>query len=180
MQTELPELSLSQWAVLGLIVERRTHGWPVVRELGSGGDLGQVWTVSRGEVYRSLSLLEREQMIESWGEAPGENGPQRTIWRATSRGRTALARWLRTPASHVRDIRSEFLLKLAFLMRAGKPTNALIEQQIAALAPIMRAVATPGDDAGYDFVLAQWRRAQAEAVDGFLKSLINEQRVPAT
>ena len=57
MAKALPELSLSDWAVLALVTEGPTHGWPVVRELRADGSLGRVWTVARAVVYRSLFTL---------------------------------------------------------------------------------------------------------------------------
>jgi PadR family transcriptional regulator AphA len=171
MVSPLPDLSLADWVVLGVVAEAPTHGWPVVRELGADGQLGRVWTVPRALVYRSLSTLATCGLIEASGAAPGVRGPQRTIMRATRSGRSALKRWLGQPVAHVRDVRSEFLVKLALLERAGSPASELIDRQIAALEPVIRAVsARPAGD-GFELVLAKWRREQALAVDRFLRRL---------
>jgi PadR family transcriptional regulator AphA len=167
----LPELSLSDWVVLGVVAEAPTHGWPVVRALAPDGELGRVWTVARPVVYRSLSTLTAAGLVEECGEAPGVQGPQRTIVRATRRGRAALRRWLQTPVAHVRDVRTELLIKLALLARAGAPNDVLVARQIEALAPVLRAVSEPASDDGFDATLATWRREQALAVDRFLHAL---------
>ena len=170
MPTPLPELSLSDWAVLGAVAERPTHGWPVVRELASDGAIGRIWTVSRPLVYRSLATLLAAGFIEECGDAAGVRGPQRTIVRATRRGRTALRRWLDEPVDHVREVRSELLVKLALLARAGRPSDALIERQLERLAPVFAAVTRRPAGAGFESVLATWRREQALAVQRFLRS----------
>jgi PadR family transcriptional regulator AphA len=169
--TSLPELSLADWMVLGIVAEAPTHGWPIVHELGPTGSLGRVWTVARPVVYRSLTTLETHGLLERCGAAPGVRGPQRTIVRATRAGRAALRHWLRTPVTHVREVRSELLVKLALLDRAGEPRDELVARQIAALEPVLRAVSTPPACDGFDEVLAGWRREQALAVERFLRGL---------
>jgi PadR family transcriptional regulator AphA len=170
--TTLPNLSLSDWAVLGVVIEVPTHGWPVVRALRGDGDLGKVWTVARPVVYRSLATLAAAGLIEEYDELPGERGPQRTMVRATRKGRGALRRWLRIPVAHVRDVRTEFLVKVAFLERAGESTTALVHAQLDALQPVLDAVASTPEHEGFDLVLAQWRREQALAVERFLRALL--------
>ena len=171
MAKALPELSLSDWAVLAAVAEGETHGWPVVRALRADGTLGQVWTVGRAVVYRSLSTLLGLGLIEERGEAPGARGPQRTIVRATRSGHATLRRWLATPVAHVRDVRTEFLLKLSVLDRAGRSPQVLIERQVEQLTPLLRAVTQRPSGEGFDLVLARWRREQALAVERFLRSL---------
>lgn len=170
--TALPNLSLSDWAVLGVVGEGPTHGWPVVRALRGDGELGKVWTVARPVVYRSLATLTKAGLVEEYDELPGERGPQRTMVRVTRKGRGALRRWLGVPVEHVRDVRTEFLVKIAFLERAGDSTSALVTAQLDALQPVLDAVASPPGGDGFDLVLAQWRREQALAVERFLRSLL--------
>jgi DNA-binding PadR family transcriptional regulator len=172
----LPELSLSDWIVLGIVAERPTHGWPVVRELAPDGAIGRVWSVSRPLVYRSLATLVGDGFVEECGEAASERGPQRTIVRVTRKGRAALRRWLDEPVEHVREVRSEFLVKLALLERAGRSAEQLVALQLERLAPVFAAVTArqPGEglaSAGaFESVLATWRREQALAVQRFLRA----------
>jgi PadR family transcriptional regulator AphA len=171
-----PDLSLADWVVLGIVAEAPTHGWPIVRTLRADGPIGRVWTVPRPIVYRSLATLTERGHIEACGEAPSSRGPQRTILRATRRGRAALRRWLDTPVEHVRDIRTELLVKLALLERSERPSRLLVERQIEHLTPVVRGVSTQTDGAGFDLVLGRWRREQALAVDRFLHSLLEDDR----
>ena len=165
----LPALSLSDWAVLAVVAEGETHGWPVVLALREDGALGQVWTVGRPIVYRSLSTLTGLGLIEERGDVAGARGPRRTMVRATRSGHSALRRWLATPVEHVRDVRTELLLKLALLDRADRSAQDLVERQVEQRAVTERPAAD-----GFDLVLARWRREQALAVQRFLHSLIRE------
>ena len=165
------DLSLTDWAVLGLVAEGETHGWAVVRELAPEGGLGRVWTVRRPLVYRSLATLTARQLIAPRGEVAGSAGPQRTLVGITPRGRRALRRWLATPVDHVRDVRSEFLLKLGFLDRAQRPTADLVARQLDHFAPVFAALGQPPRARGFEAALLRWRREQARAVERFLRSL---------
>jgi DNA-binding PadR family transcriptional regulator len=167
----LPALSLSDWAVLAVVAEGETHGWPIVLELREDGALGQVWTVRRPIVYRSLSTLEGLGLIEERGDVAGARGPRRTIVRATRSGHAALRRWLVTPVEHVRDVRTELLLKLALLARSARSSQELVARQVEQLQPVLRAVTERPSGDGFDLVLARWRREQALAVQRFLHSL---------
>jgi DNA-binding PadR family transcriptional regulator len=171
MAPSLPDLSLADWAVLGVVAEGPTHGWPIVRELAADGALGQVWTVTRPLVYRSLATLEAGGFLAPSGEARHGRGPTRMIVRATPKGRGALRRWLAAPVEHVRDVRSHLLVKLALLDRAGRPHDALVEAQLERLAPVFDAVRRLPEAGGFDGVLARWRQEQALAVERFLRSL---------
>jgi PadR family transcriptional regulator AphA len=169
-------LSLSDWVVLGIVAEHPTHGWNLVRALAPDGVLGAVWTVPRALVYRSLQTLTAEGMIEPSGEVAGARGPRRTIVRATARGRAALRRWLDTPVEHVRDVRTELLIKLALLDRAGRSRTRLVERQLARFEPVFAGLRRVPSGDRFDAVLARWRREQAAAVERFLKALVRPER----
>jgi PadR family transcriptional regulator AphA len=165
------ELSLTDWVVLGVIAERPTHGFAVAQELADEQAVGRVWTVRRPLVYRSIATLVAAGFVAEAGDAPGARGPQRTMVRATPRGRAALRRWLASPVDHVRDVRSEFLAKLALLERSGKPHTELVRRQLQHFEPVFAALRRRPRLEGFDAVLAGWRREQAHAVERFLRSL---------
>ncbi|MCU1462007.1 MAG: transcriptional regulator, PadR-like family [Acidimicrobiales bacterium] len=167
-----PDLSVTDWAVLGVIGEGRTHGFAVGRELGAGGDLGRVWTVHRPIVYRSLAHLERVGLIEPVASVAGAGGPQKTVMRITPAGRRRLRRWLEEPVDHVRDVRSQLLLKLALLDRGGRDPAVLVRRQRATIAAVVeRLAAQARASTGFDAVVARWRLESARAVQRFLASL---------
>ncbi len=166
--TGTPPLSLSEWVVLALVAERPTHGFPIAQLTASGGDLGRIWHVPRPVVYRSLARLADAGLATADGSEPG-HGPQRTIYKITPAGRAAVATWLRTPVSHVRDVRSQLLMKLALLHRAGADPGDLLRHQREALLPIAEAIAAEGPPpTGFEATLLAWRRASAAAAMSFL------------
>src|SRR5690242_260402 len=123
-------LAPGEWAVLALLSERPSHGWALAAELGPSGELGSVWSLGRPLVYRSIDILAERELIEPAGHEPGLRGPNRTLYRTTCAGATALAQWLEEPVEHVRDVRSLLLLKLIFAERIGiDPTPMLLVQR---------------------------------------------------
>lgn len=163
-----PPLSLPEWTVLTLISEGPTHGFAIARLTAAGGELGRIWHIPRPVVYRAIGRLKDAGLVTPQVVEPGQ-GPQRTIYKATRKGRDAARTWLDTPVEHIRDVRSHLLLKLALLDRAGGDPAGLLKRQKAVLEPIASAIGaerTPGN--GFDATLAAWRRATAAAAIAFL------------
>lgn len=165
---------LTEWAVLALVAEGRTHGFEVARVLAPDGAVGRVWTVRRPLVYRALEALLRDGLLVEVG-TEGGRGPSRRLVEATAEGTRSAKRWLDTPVAHVRDVRTTLLVKLALLDRAGRSRARLVERQRRALAPTLAALRSGGStdraEGPFDQVLLAWRRASAEAVDEFLRTL---------
>jgi PadR family transcriptional regulator AphA len=163
-------MGLPEWAVLSVISQHPTHGFAVAQLTTPDGELGRVWQIPRPVIYRSIGRLAEAGLIMPQGTEPGQ-GPQRTIYAATSEGRAAVARWLQTPVAHIRDIRSHLLLKLALLHRRGADASALIRRQREVLAPIAAAIdaETAGD--AFEGTLLAWRRANAAAAIAFLDDI---------
>jgi PadR family transcriptional regulator AphA len=167
----LPEMPLPEWLVLAILTQQQAHGFAVAQLTEPRGDLGRIWQVSKAVVYRAIGRLIDAGLITPEGTEPGL-GPQRTVYTATGDGRAAAADWLRTPVEHVRDIRSELLLKLALLDRAGEDPTPLLRAQRAALEPIVAAIeARRAASAGFDATLLAWRRANAVAALDFLDAV---------
>ena len=164
-------LSTADHAVLCIVAEAPTHGWAVVRVLAADGPVGSVWTVPRAVVYRSLATLTAAGLLEPSGEEPGSRGPSRTVVRVSRSGRTSARRWLETPVRHVRDVRSELLLKLALLDRVGRPHDALVARQLEVFGPVFASVGEDRSGVGFAAVHDRWRREQVGAVERFLRSL---------
>ena len=137
--TTPPELSLPEWTVLTVLSQQPAHGFAVAALTGPQAELGRVWQIPRPIIYRAIGRLAQAGLITPQGTEPGL-GPQRTIYAATPPGRQAAQRWLNTPVQHIRDIRSQLLLKLALLDRAGIDPTDLLRQQRAILEPIAGAI----------------------------------------
>ncbi len=164
--TPLPELALGEWATLALVRESPTHGWAIVKLLAPAGDVGAVWSLSRPLVYRALERLEAMGLVAPSGlEQRGAR--TRTMWKATPAGRRAVERWLGAPVDHVRDVRTELLLKLVLRERSGLDVTQLVRAQQRRLgATLSRLERGDGTD-----VVALWRSASATSVRQFLAAL---------
>src|SRR5215470_12678915 len=166
-----PSLSLAEWTVLALISEHPTHGFAISRLTAPGGDLGRIWHIPRPVIYRAIGRLEEAGLVAPQAVEPG-HGPQRTIYSATPAGRKAAMDWLDTPVQHIRDVRSQLLIKLALLDRAGTDPTGLLQRQKATLQPIALAIATERPlRKGFEATLLAWRRASAVAALGFLDDI---------
>ena len=160
------ELSLADAVCLTLVAREPRHGWSIVKALAPEGEVGRIWSLSRPLTYRSLDALAAAELIEPRGSEPGD-GPPRTIWRATPKGRRASRAWLRRAVAHPRDMRTEFLLKLELGAPAAELARTQLERFEPMFAGLQRAAAADPDD-----VVARWRVESAEATRRFLASLV--------
>jgi DNA-binding PadR family transcriptional regulator len=164
-----PPLSLGEWAVLALVSEKQTHGWPLVRALAADGEIGQIWTVRRAAVYRSLDVLADRELVAATGSQASERGPSRTIFSATRRGNGAVRRWLAEPVDHVRELRSALILKLVLGRRVGIDQRDMLERQRALLAAIESSFAPRLAAAtGTDHLLLEFRLETTRAASRFV------------
>ena len=158
-------LLLGEWACLGILYNEPSHGFAVAQHLKPGGDIGRVWSLSRPLTYRALEQLQAHGYIEAKGEAPGIAGGNKTVLAATRSGRAAFRAWLNSPVVHLRDLRSELLLKLVLAQNCGVDVRTMISEQ----KKIVRSMTTAhGVD---DDVVGIWRREAAEAALRFLNQL---------
>lgn len=162
-------MSLAEWLVLGLIGEGPTHGFAVAMLVGPDGEVGRVWRLPRPIVYRAVQRLRDLGLLTAVGVESTSLGPARTVLRATDAGEESLRWWLAQPVGHVRDVRSELMLKLALLNRAGADTRELLAAQRSVFEPIVAALRSGRDHArGFDRTLAGWRYETAVATLAFL------------
>jgi DNA-binding PadR family transcriptional regulator len=170
-RTSDDELLLGEWACLGILAVAPAHGFAVAKRLAPEGDVGRVWSLSRALTYRAIDQLTARGYLAAVAEEPGTAGGNRTLLAPTRSGRARLRRWLTTPTQHLRDVRSEFLLKLVLAELNSVDTRELLEHQREQIATIAasRAGADPAD------VVALWRRESANAALRFLDALLSPQ-----
>jgi DNA-binding PadR family transcriptional regulator len=169
-------LSLTDWIVLGLVVEEARHGFAIAKELGADGALGQVWTVHRPLVYRAIEHLRDEGLVEPTRVERGAQGPHRTVYRATRTGRARVRRWLDRPIDHPRDARAELLVKFLLLARATKPLRPLAETQLERFRPITEGLRQAAREAeGSDRLVALWRLQTIQATNDLLHSVVADE-----
>ena len=167
------QLLLGEWACLGVLYPAPTHGFAIAARLKPTGDIGRVWSLSRPLTYRSLDQLSKRGYIHAVGEEPGIAGGNRTILAATRRGRAQLRRWLQTPVAHMRDLRSELLLKLVIADNCGIDVTAMLHQQRDHIGRIVVGLVDQADteDAPLD-VVSLWRAESSEAALRFVDRLL--------
>ena len=166
------EMKLGEWACLGLLYPAPTHGFAIAARLKPGGDVGRVWSLSRALTYRALDQLAERGFAEAVGEEPGIAGGNRTILAATRDGRAQLRKWLATPVEHLRDVRSELLLKLIIADGCQVDLARMLERQhahIERLAVALKSHATTD-------VVAMWRYESSQAALRFVARLCSTSR----
>lgn len=156
---------LGEWACLGILYDEPAHGWAIVKRLRPDGEIGRIWHLSRPLTYRALDQLTARGWIRPVGEEPGSAGPNRTILAATRTGRARLRSWLGTPVPHLRDLRSELLLKLVLADRCGVDVSAMLDQQRVIVEEQAELLAATVAD---DDVVGLWRTEATRAAARFL------------
>lgn len=171
-RTRQPGLLLGEWACLGALVHQRAHGFAVAKRLAPDGDIGRVWTMSRPLTYRALDILVLQGMVRAVAELPGTAGSNRVVLAATPKGRAELKVWLRTPVTHLRDIRGELLLKLVLTDAIGDNPGKLVDGQLAIFRSLREGLGQPARrKADVGDPVAAWRRENATAAVRFMTSL---------
>ncbi len=165
-------MSLAEWLVLCVVCEEPRHGFAIARLLDSDGSLGRIWRVPKPVVYRSVQRLEQLGLVRSAALQPSHQGPAKSPVDATAAGRRLATTWLDRPAGHNRDVRSEVLVKLALIDRAGGDPSKLIEAQHEQLGPVARALRERLATAtGFERTLVLWRSETVSATLRFLEAL---------
>ena len=172
------EPSLAEWAALGLLCESARHGWAIAGDLASAGEIGQIYSCTRPLVYRALGGLRESGLVEARGTTASDEGPARTMLAATRRGRTAFRRWRGAPVEHVRDLRSELMLKLLFHERGGHDPAPLLRAQAALLSKAELALeAQARSSEAFDQTLVLWRLSVARSALSFVEALLDRRAV---
>jgi tRNA (adenine37-N6)-methyltransferase len=172
------EPSLPEWASLGLLCEKPAHGWAIAAALAPEGEIGRVFSCTRPLTYRALAQLREAGLAEIRGTAASDAGPSRTTLGPTRRGRNAFLRWRAATVGHVRDLRSELMLKLLFQDRAGLDPEPLLRAQAAQLARTERALETQVAAAdGFDRTLALWRLSTGRAALAFVEAALDRRDI---
>lgn len=158
-RTSADDLLLGEWACLGIVHATPTHGFAIAARLKPTGDIGRIWSLSRALTYRSLEQLTARGLVEPVGEEPGIAGGNRTILAATPAGRAEFLRWLATPVDHVRDLRSELLLKVVLATEQAIDIGPMLEAQRDRI----RAIVASHDPGADRDVVEMWRHEAASA-----------------
>lgn len=162
-------LSLSDHAVLAALGEGPAHGFRLAGLFAKRGELGGVWAVGRPQVYRALERLERLGYARIAEQVASGSGPPRSVYALTQAGEAALRGWLSAPVAHLRDARSELLLKLVFSERRDLDPGPLLKAQRAHFERVRDGYrARLEAAAGAERLALEWRLASVGAALEFL------------
>jgi len=102
-----------RFAILGLVAEKPLHGYAIGRAFDER--VSPLWGLTTGQVYQSLTGLERAGLVASTRERTGRR-PERKVYRVTQAGERALGRWLQSePSPWSHPFREETLIRLMLL-----------------------------------------------------------------
>jgi PadR family transcriptional regulator AphA len=153
-------------ASLVLVSQGVGHGYDLARHFAPDGSIGAVLTHSRPVVYRAIKQLESMGLVTS-REAVGVRGQLKWTLACTATGRRAARAWLTSPVDHLRDMRSDFLVRILLLQRVGEDTSDFVRIQRSVLdARTTQILANPTRDP-----VSLWRREQVRAALRFLDEL---------
>ncbi len=164
------DLALSELVSLALVDEGVNHGWAIGTLLAHDGDLGRVWTLSRSLTYRAIEQLSTKALVRRGGQESGR-GRERTILTCSASGRRIARQWLEEPVEHMRDVRTELLLKLLLRRRRGLALEPVLEAQQSVFAVHFNSLTVPGRGAD---PVDLWRRESARAVRRFLDAALDQ------
>ncbi|GAA5041857.1 helix-turn-helix transcriptional regulator [Thermocatellispora tengchongensis] len=109
------------------------HGYQLRAEFVAS--TGASWPLNIGQVYTTLSRLERDGLVVQ-GE---EDAQGRVSYAITDDGRAELERWFRTPLVPADRPRDELVIKLAMAMTTpGVDVAAVVQAQRAATMAVMQ------------------------------------------
>jgi DNA-binding PadR family transcriptional regulator len=121
-------------ALLALLSEGPKYGLQLREEFEAR--TGEVWPLNVGQVYTTLSRLERDGLVESDGTA--DDGPQKGF-RITAEGQGELAAWLRTPPDLSSPPRDELVMKVLVAVRVpGTDVHEVIQAHRRYLVQLMQ------------------------------------------
>jgi DNA-binding PadR family transcriptional regulator len=140
--------------LLALLAQEPMYGAQLRTEFESR--TGGTWPLNVGQVYTTLSRLERDGLVEH-GElvegAGGADGEGRIAYRLTDQGRTEVQRWWADPVDRGNTPRDELVIKLALAVTVpGVDIRRLVQTQRTAtlrhLQDLTKLKRSTSDEAG--------------------------------
>jgi DNA-binding PadR family transcriptional regulator len=114
-------------ALLALLEQGPMYGYQLRAEFERR--TGSTWPLNVGQVYTTLTRLERDGFVaESGADAEGH-----VVYRVTEAGREEVATWFTTPVERTQPPRDELAIKLALAVTVpGVDVGTVIQQQRSA------------------------------------------------
>lgn len=108
-----------KYALLGLLAESPKYGYEIKR--GFEGALGNVWSVSYGQLYPTLRRLAELNWVTKKTE-PGKKAAEKNIYSITEKGKKKLDEWLLKPLRSTYKVKDEFTLRFLFFSKLSADT----------------------------------------------------------
>lgn len=112
--------------LLGLLEPEPTHGYELKREYDSMFGGGRALPI--GQVYGTLSRLERDGQIALAGAEPGD-GPERKRYVITPTGVARLEHWLSSPEQPEPHLQAVLFVKVVLALMSDRPAKAYLDAQ---------------------------------------------------
>jgi DNA-binding PadR family transcriptional regulator len=115
-----------RYSLLAILDAGPRHGYALKSEFEAA--TGNVWPLNVGQVYSTLSRLQRDGLV-----LVAEDDDGQKMYRISDAGRHELRRWFGTPV--VREVvpRQELAIKLVFAMRSGpEQVREVVQRQLVA------------------------------------------------
>ena len=114
-------------ALLALLGEQPMYGYQLRSEFDRR--TGSTWPLNVGQVYTTLTRLERDGLVEG----SGDDGEGHSVYRVTDAGRREVTTWFSTPVVRTQPPRDELAIKLALAVTVpGVDVGAIIQGQRSA------------------------------------------------
>ncbi len=129
MRGNINPFTSSEFALLGFLYEKPTHGYDLHKLVTDPNGIGLIWNVKMSNLYAYLDKLDKKGYIHGTMQ-PGDSHPTRMEYQITEKGRNAFEAWLPSVVQHPRDFRQEFMLRYFFLLKyQPENINTLINKQ---------------------------------------------------
>ena len=123
-------------AMLAILEQGPMYGYQLRAEFEQR--TGETWPLNIGQVYTTLTRLERDGLVEVVGhggadENDGAASDRHVSYRATDAGRGEVSEWFATPVPRTQPARDELAIKLAIAVTLpGVDVGTIIQRQRSA------------------------------------------------
>jgi PadR family transcriptional regulator AphA len=149
------DAQLARDVVLALVVLTPRHGWAV-----------HEWSLSRQLVYRAIDTLVADGLVKRATPKDG-GGADKVIISPTAAGKRHAELWLNTPVTHLRDVRTELVVKVMLREQFQLPLQSFVAKQRQVFEPLIEAINKSSSQSPVEM----WRRESASAVKRYLTRL---------
>ena len=115
-------------ALLALLEQGPMYGYQLRAEFEQR--TGATWPLNVGQVYTTLTRLERDGLVEVGPDDEPDGATHGAIYRVTPAGRDEVATWFTTPVARTQPPRDELAIKLALAVTVpGVDVGLVIQRQ---------------------------------------------------